>query len=499
MAADNGEGLLPLVVRQLAHLIGLGLEQLPGTLPLSEWKYFYPDLWLHAATSLVLLVCWLFAHGLIFTFIRRKVDGRCEKHGGEDIWVIVAQAVVKPLKFAFWIFGFYLAALPLLLLLDSDHPLYSIRLLIDRLCNLLLFAALYWLFYRSIDIAENRLRTWARGARTEIQSLAIPLIVTTLRAIVPVAAVTAGLPLLGLPPAYDAIVTKASSLFILGVVSWLLFRIVAVGERFILNRYDVSRADNLKARQIYTQVHILKRTLHVVITVFMLAAGLMMFEQVRSLGASVLASAGVIGIIVGFAAQRTIANLFAGFQLAMTQPIRMDDVVIVENEWGRIEEITLTYVVVRIWDLRRLIVPLSYFIERPFQNWTRAESEILGTVFLYTDYRVPVDAIREALNRIVAQSPNWDGKVCGLQVTNASDRAVELRALASAADASKAWDLRCEIREKLIDFVQQNYPDSLPRIRAEMHADPPRDDREQKEHPSEAIHEPDKKQERPDR
>lgn len=207
----------------------------------------------------------------------------------------------------------------------------------------------------------------------------------------------------------------------------------------------------------------------------MIAAALMMFDRVRSLGASVLASAGVIGIIVGFAAQKTIANLFAGFQLAMTQPIRIDDVVIVENEWGRIEEITLTYIVVRIWDLRRLIVPLSYFIERPFQNWTRVESGILGTVFLYTDYAAPVDVIREELKRVVAQSPHWDGKVCGLQVTNTTDRSVELRALASAGDASKAWDLRCEIREKLILFVQQNYPDSLPRIRADMRANSTRE------------------------
>ncbi len=159
----------------------------------------------------------------------------------------------------------------------------------------------------------------------------------------------------------------------------------------------------------------------------------------------------------------------------MTQPIRIDDVVIVENEWGRIEEITLTYIVVRIWDLRRLIVPLSYFIERPFQNWTRVESGILGTVFLYTDYAAPVDVIREELKRVVAQSPHWDGKVCGLQVTNTTDRSVELRALASAGDASKAWDLRCEIREKLILFVQQNYPDSLPRIRADMRANSTRE------------------------
>jgi small-conductance mechanosensitive channel len=480
LAAGNGDDLLQWIVRQLAQLIGLALEQLPGAVPWSEYKFLYPEIWLHAATSIVLLVCFVFIHGLISTFVRRKTDRRREKKGSDDIGVIVAQAVLKPLKFASWIFGIYLAALPLLLLLDLNHPLYSLRLLVEKLVNLLLFAAVYWLFYRAIDIAENRLRVWARGTRSEVQHLAMPLIVKTLRAIVPVAAVTAGLPLLGLPPEYDAVVAKAASLFFLAAVSWLLFQIVAVGERFILDHYDVSRTDNLRARQIYTQVHILKRTLHVVITVVMLAAGLMMFETVRSLGASVLASAGVIGIIVGFAAQRTIANLFAGFQLAMTQPIRIDDVVIVENEWGRIEEITLTYVVVRIWDLRRLIVPLSYFIERPFQNWTRAQSEILGTVFLYTDYAVPAAALREELKRIVGRSPNWDGKVCGLQVTNSSDRSVELRALASAADASKAWDLRCEIREKLILFVQQNYPDSLPRVRAEMRANPARDGQEGK-------------------
>jgi small-conductance mechanosensitive channel len=194
----------------------------------------------------------------------------------------------------------------------------------------------------------------------------------------------------------------------------------------------------------------------------------MVFDQVRSLGASVLASAGVLSIIIGFAAQRTIANLFAGFQLALTQPIRLDDVVIVENEWGRIEEVTLTYVVVRIWDMRRLIVPLSYFIEKPFQNWTRSRSDLLGTVFIHADYTIPVDAVREELKRIVAQSSLWDGQVCVLQVTNATERTVELRALASAPDASKAWDLRCEIREKLIAFVQQNFPESLPRLRAEV-------------------------------
>jgi small-conductance mechanosensitive channel len=243
---------------------------------------------------------------------------------------------------------------------------------------------------------------------------------------------------------------------------------VDVGERFVVTRYSVMASDNLRARRIYTQAVILRKTLYVIITVFAVASALMLFDQVRTLGTSVLASAGVVGVIIGFAAQRTVANLFAGFQLALAQPIRLDDVVIVENEWGRIEEITLTYVVVQIWDMRRLIVPLSYFIEHPFQNWTRTRADILGSVFIYTDYTIPVEPVREELKRIVAQSKDWNGQVCVLQVTNASERTVELRAIASAADATKAWDLRCEIREKLIAFVQRNFPESLPRVRAAL-------------------------------
>jgi small-conductance mechanosensitive channel len=167
--------------------------------------------------------------------------------------------------------------------------------------------------------------------------------------------------------------------------------------------------------------------------------------------------------------------LLAGFQIAMTQPIRIDDVVIVEGEWGRIEEITLTYVVVRIWDQRRLVVPITYFIEKPFQNWTRTSADILGTIFLQVDYAVPVDSVRQELTRILEGSPNWDRKVNVLQVTDAKERTLELRALASSSDASKSWDLRCEVREKLVAFVQKNYPDSLPRLRATFERRPRRE------------------------
>jgi len=194
----------------------------------------------------------------------------------------------------------------------------------------------------------------------------------------------------------------------------------------------------------------------------------MTFEKVRQLGTAILASAGIIGIILGFATQKTISTVLAGLQIAITQPIRVDDVVIIENEWGRIEEISLTYVVVRVWDLRRLVVPITYFIEKPFQNWTRVSADILGTVFIYADYTLPVQRLREELHSILRASDLWDGRAWGLQVTGTTERAIELRALMSAQDASSAWDLRCNVREKLLEFIQRNYPESLPRLRADL-------------------------------
>jgi small-conductance mechanosensitive channel len=240
-------------------------------------------------------------------------------------------------------------------------------------------------------------------------------------------------------------------------------------EDWIVSRFDVGVADNLRARKIHTQFRVVKRIVVVVVSILAFGTMLMTFDQVRRLGTTILASAGIIGIVVGMAAQRTIGTFIAGLQIAFTQPIRVDDVVIVENEWGRIEEITLTYVVVKIWDLRRLVLPITYFIEKPFQNWTRVTADILGTVYLYVDHTVPVDAVRQQLQNILSESEYWDKKVCVLQVTNASERAVELRALVSAADASQAWSLRCEVREKLIDFIKEDYPQALPKLRAELH------------------------------
>jgi small-conductance mechanosensitive channel len=251
-------------------------------------------------------------------------------------------------------------------------------------------------------------------------------------------------------------------------VAWLIVKLTDVLGDVILEEHRIDVEDNLRARRIVTQFRIFKKIAAVLVSILAFGAVLMTFEQVRHFGTSLLASAGIAGIIVGFAAQRSIATLLAGIQIALTQPIRIDDVVIVENEWGRIEEITLTYVVVRIWDLRRLIVPITYFLERPFQNWTRVSADLLGTVFIYADYTLPIHPLREALKEILRNSNQWDGKVCALQVTDASAQAVEIRALVSASNASRLWELRCRVREKLIEHLQQHHGACLPKTRVEL-------------------------------
>lgn len=251
-------------------------------------------------------------------------------------------------------------------------------------------------------------------------------------------------------------------------IAWLLTRSVGFGKALILNRYDFNSEDNLDARRVYTQFKIIERIINFLIIILAISLALMTFDSIRRLGISLLASAGVAGIIIGFAAQKLLATILAGLQIAITQPIRLDDVVIVENEWGWIEEITLTYIVVRIWDKRRLIVPTTYFIEKPFQNWTRTSAEIMGTVFIYADYTLPVNEVRKELTKILKKDNNWDGNVNVLQVTNSTEKTIELRVLVSASDSPSAWNLRVNVREKLIEFLQNNYPESLPRTRVSM-------------------------------
>ncbi len=254
----------------------------------------------------------------------------------------------------------------------------------------------------------------------------------------------------------------------IGLIGWAAITALKISADLYLRQFRLDVEDNLLARKHVTQVRVLLRTAEGLVVLVTLGAALMTFDPVRQYGVSLFASAGVAGIVAGLAARPVLTNLIAGVQLAMTQPIRIDDAVVVENEWGTIEEITSTYVVVRLWDWRRMIVPLSYFIEKPFQNWTRENSSLVGSAFLYVDYRAPVGVIRDKLSEIVKASKNWDGGAVNLQVTDAKESTIELRCLMSARSAGQAFDLRCEVREKLVDFLQKHHPEALPRQRSEV-------------------------------
>jgi small-conductance mechanosensitive channel len=290
------------------------------------------------------------------------------------------------------------------------------------------------------------------------------------RLIMPLLAVLATLPWLAFANTTAAKVSHGLLLLLIGSLGWLAIGVLNAFEDFISQKYAVEASENLASRQLRTQVQVLRHIAVVAVIVVTLATMLMTFPNIRHIGESLFASAGLAAVVAGLAARTALTNLLAGVQIAITQPIRLEDVVVIEGESGWIEQITTTYVVVRIWDLRRLVVPLTYFIERPFQNWTRRTADLLGTVFVYTNYSVPVEDVRRELHDILNRSGLWDGKAWSLQVTNTSDRAMELRALMSAHDGGNAWDLRCHVREKLIQYLQHRYPDSLPKTRVELAA-----------------------------
>ena len=254
------------------------------------------------------------------------------------------------------------------------------------------------------------------------------------------------------------------------LLGWLAVGAVYVFQAFTLGNFDTSVPDNLRARRVHTQMQFIRRIL--IFIVLLLDGGALLWslhnEVLWKYGTGLLASAGLASLVLAGAAKATASNLLAGLQIALSEPIRIDDVVVIQGEWGRIEEITTTYVVVKIWDLRRLVVPLSYFIEQPFQNWTRTTGDIMGTAFLYVDYSVPVEPLRAVLRNVVSQSPLWDGRVCGLQVTNLTERSMELRCLVSSRGSAENFDLRCLVREKMVEYLQANYPSALPTLRVEM-------------------------------
>lgn len=262
-------------------------------------------------------------------------------------------------------------------------------------------------------------------------------------------------------------VRHLNGLLLIAVGTWLAVGAVSGFAQGMVKQHPSDIRDNLQARRVLTQARVLARTANSVLLVAGAALMLMTFPGARQVGASLLASAGVIGIVAGLAAKPVFSNLIAGLQIALAQPIRLDDVLVVEGEWGRVEEITGTFVVLRIWDDRRLILPLTYFIEKPFQNWTRHDSQLLGSVFVFADYGMPLAPLRAEVERIVKAAPEWDGRFFNLRVTDTTERTMQIRVLCTAASSALAFDLRCTVREGLIDFMQREYPQFLPRMRIE--------------------------------
>jgi small-conductance mechanosensitive channel len=287
------------------------------------------------------------------------------------------------------------------------------------------------------------------------------------RLIFPLLAVLVVLPGLPLTPTLMSALEHITGLGLIAAIAWLLVLTIDVTADLLAERYRIDVADNLLARRVQTQFQMMRRIMIVVVAIVTLAIMLMTFPAIKHIGVSLLASAGLAGLVVGMAMKGTLTNLIASVQIAFSQPFRLGDAVIVEGEFGWIEEIGTMYVTVRIWDLRRLVLPLSYFLDHPFQNWTRTSADLLANTVLHVDYTVPMEELRQELKRICASSKLWGGKVCALQVSDASEHTVQLRALMDARNSSDAWDIRCLVREKLIEYLQKNYPGSLPRYRGE--------------------------------
>ncbi len=290
------------------------------------------------------------------------------------------------------------------------------------------------------------------------------------RWIFPLLAALCVLPGLPLPHQLMLALEHITGIGLIAAIAWMVILFVEVTADILAGRYRIDVADNLAARRIRTQFQMVYRIVVIMVTVVAVSIALMTFPAIKHIGVSILASAGLASLVVGMAMKGTLSNLVAGVQIAFTQPFRIEDAVVIQGNWGWIEEIGTMYVTVRIWDLTRLVVPLSWFLENSFQNWTRTSAELLGHCYIYVDYTVPVEPLRAELRRICESTKLWSGKVCALQVSDLFQQQMQLRALMDARNSGDAWDLRCLVREKMIDFIQKNYPGGLPRYRGEFEA-----------------------------
>src|SRR5215471_13977839 len=427
-------------------------------------KVFENVTWMRLVASVGgLALLSILAGGFVFVVRRRAGEIQSRKH--QSALQLAASALRKPFAFFLWMCGGAFALMPIATgIIGRPTRIFYVRTLTAILYAGWIVAVL-WLLFRAVLAVEKRMSEWANRTGSLIGKVIFPIAGHTARLAVPLLGVVLLLPLLRLPDEWTWASEKGFGILLILAFSVLIIRGVNEVQAALMSRHRLDAPDNLSARKIFTQVSVIRKIIVTAVVIVATGSILMMFDPVRQFGTSILASAGIAGIVIGFAAQKTLGNVLAGIQIALTQPLLIDDIVVVEGEFGQIKEITLTYVTVRTWDLRRMILPITYFVEKPFQNWSRVSSELLGTVILYLDYQAPLSELREELKRLVEDNPKWDRKVCGLQVTDTKQTAVEVRALVSSTDPGKAFDLRCEVREGLIEFLRRYHPESLPRVR----------------------------------
>ena len=327
------------------------------------------------------------------------------------------------------------------------------------------FIAFFWALLNLLNQGEIKLENWLTLNNKKLFSILLPMLSNSLKTAVLLLMLNILIPALGINALAEDVLAKVAKVTLIIILTWLVVRLLDGVEKLILNQYAQDE-NAILTRKINTQVLLLKKVILILVCVVSLAAILMAFDSVKSLGTGLLTTAGVISAIGAFASQQSLGRIFAGLQIAFSQPIRIGDTVIIDNEQGQVEEITLSYIVIKLWDFRRLILPSDYFTNRSLQNLSRTSSELLGSVIFYADYQLPLAPVRAEFTKILAASSLWNGQVSNFQVTDIKDNGMELRALVSARDSGTLWDLRCEIREKLMHFITVNYPHCLPKGRS---------------------------------
>ncbi len=417
-----------------------------------------------------ILALWLVT--ILLNRLLRRLAPPSEGENPHDSWLSLAIWVIrKPLLFLLWTGGIgalIISQLGPWLQVWAGRPLLA-----HPLFALLTIVTLGGVLARALRAATRKLRAGSLAAPTQWRRALALLAVLALQLLLPLLTLQLILPLLPIPALLLSGVRRLTGLFVIGAIGYLVAQLLIEFERVTLARRRSDDPLDSAARHAVTQVSVLRKIGLVLIAFITVACMLMVFEPVRHFGQSLLASAGLVGIIAGVAAQKSLSNLFAGLQIAVTQPISLGDSITVENEFGTVEDITLTYVVVRLWDLRRMVLPISYFLEKPFINWTRRAEGLLGAVTLPVEFSAPVGKLREELDRLLAADPRWNGNTKNLEVADASGTGMQLRVVVSARTAADLGGLRSSIRESLLDFLRRNHPGSLPQNRTVLESPAP--------------------------